>query len=574
MRTKLPGLLTVVLLGSITQPERAAAQATAAPAPAPQATPAPAVAQPGAATTAQSEEERNLNELRNTIVNLLQALVDRGVITREQADAMVKSAQEKAAATAAAAAQQQKAEEGAVRVPYVPEIVKDEIAKQVASELGPSVKQQVVQEVTAKNSLYSTLPEWIQRMRWTGDIRIRGESDDFSSTNATNYYLDYNAINAAGGVSKAGPNALLNTTLDENRLRERVRFGFDTDFGSGFSGAVRLATGSTGEIIATTNQSLGTYGSGYTVTFDEAYLRWTGQSSTGRQIFTMYGGRFQNPWISTDMIWYNDLTFEGLISNYRFNLSHYSTPRHDLFLTLGVLPLTNYSPFSSNPTTEQKYLLAGQLGLDFYTDNNSRLRMGAAYYDYQRITGVRNPFNSTLYNWTAPTFVQKGNTMFNIANTTDPTVQLFGLAANYRIADVTAIADLHVLPRYSLGVTLEALRNVGYNVSQVQANFGAYVAPKTSGYRADMSFGTNYPPQFGSWRASVGYRYVQRDAVLDAFNDEDFHLGGTDAKGYTIVFDYSFNPRVFLRMKYMGANAINDPPLTIDVFQLDMNASF
>ena len=187
---------------------------------------------------------------------------------------------------------------------------------------------------------------------------------------------------------------------------------------------------------------------------------------------------------------------------------------------------------------------------------------------------MRNAFNSTLYNWTAPAFVQKGNTMFNIANTTDPTVQLFGLAADYRIADLTAIADLHVLPRYSLGVTLEALRNVGFNVSQVQANFGSYVAPKTSGYRADVSFGTSFPPQFGSWRASVGYRYLQRDAVLDAFNDEDFHLGGTDAKGYTIIFDYSFNPLVFLRMKYMGANAINDPPLTIDVFQIDMNARF
>src|SRR5215469_17195754 len=86
---------------------------------------------------AQNAEQRNLEELRNTVVNLLQALVDRGVITREQAEAMVKSAQEKAAASTAAAQQQQKAEQGAVRVPYVPEIVKDEIAKQVETELGP-----------------------------------------------------------------------------------------------------------------------------------------------------------------------------------------------------------------------------------------------------------------------------------------------------------------------------------------------------------------------------------------------------------------------------------------------------
>src|ERR1700693_3780811 len=76
-----------------------------------------------------ADERQSLEELRNTVINLLQGLVDQGVITREKAEQMVKSAQEKAAADAAATA---KSNEGAVRVPYVPQIVKDEIAKQVA----------------------------------------------------------------------------------------------------------------------------------------------------------------------------------------------------------------------------------------------------------------------------------------------------------------------------------------------------------------------------------------------------------------------------------------------------------
>ena len=76
-----------------------------------------------------ADERQSLEELRNTVVNLLQALVDQGVISREKAQQMVKAAQDKAAADAAAVA---KSDEGAVRVPYVPQIVKDEIAKQVA----------------------------------------------------------------------------------------------------------------------------------------------------------------------------------------------------------------------------------------------------------------------------------------------------------------------------------------------------------------------------------------------------------------------------------------------------------
>src|SRR6202171_6074727 len=88
-----------------------------------------------------ADERQSLEELRNTVISLLQALVDQGVLTREKAEQMVKSAQEKAAANAAAAA---KADEGAVRVPYVPQIVKDEIAKQVASEVNTAGAPDVV----------------------------------------------------------------------------------------------------------------------------------------------------------------------------------------------------------------------------------------------------------------------------------------------------------------------------------------------------------------------------------------------------------------------------------------------
>jgi len=83
------------------------------------------------ATSFAADERQSLEELRNTVVNLLNALVEQGVISRDKAAQMVKAAQDKAAADAAAVA---KADEGAVRVPYVPQIVKDEIAKQVASK--------------------------------------------------------------------------------------------------------------------------------------------------------------------------------------------------------------------------------------------------------------------------------------------------------------------------------------------------------------------------------------------------------------------------------------------------------
>src|SRR5271167_1600235 len=81
-------------------------------------------------TARAADEAQSLEELRNTIINLLDGLVKKGVLTKEQAQAMVNDAQAKAAASAKAQTDQEKAEQGAVRVPYVPQIIKDEIKQE------------------------------------------------------------------------------------------------------------------------------------------------------------------------------------------------------------------------------------------------------------------------------------------------------------------------------------------------------------------------------------------------------------------------------------------------------------
>jgi hypothetical protein len=329
---------------------------------------------------------------------------------------------------------------------------------------------------------------------------------------------------------------------------------------------VRLATG-TGETYITTNQTLGTYGARYQITLDQGFVRWLGSASSERQLFTATAGRFANPWVSTDLVWYNDLTFEGVATNYRLNLGSDNTHRHDLFVTLGGFPLQDVVPSSQN-----KWLLGGQLGADLLTSGESRFRVGAAYYDYVHLVGQVNAPTSTLNNYTGPPLVQKGNTLFPISG--DPTTDLFAIASDFRIVDLTAIADWHAFTRYSLSVTAEALKNIGYKSADVSQRVGAYVGPRNRGYRLDLGFGSNVQAQSGAWRTTVGYRYLERDAVVDAFNDQDFHLGGTDAKGYTVTFDYSFNPHVWARMKYLSANAIDGPPLAIDVWQIDINTQF
>jgi len=58
---------------------------------------------PAAYAAENAREHQSMEELRNTVINLLQALVSKGLLTREQAEQLVKQAQDKAAADAAAA---------------------------------------------------------------------------------------------------------------------------------------------------------------------------------------------------------------------------------------------------------------------------------------------------------------------------------------------------------------------------------------------------------------------------------------------------------------------------------------
>jgi len=518
---------------------------------------------------AQAAEERSLNELRNTVVNLLQALVQKGVLTREQAEAMVKSAQDKAVADAAAIEQQEKAEAGAVRVPYVPEVVKEEIRKEVADQLAPEVTKQVVAEAKAEKwGVPGALPDWIERITLGGDMRVRLESDRFPASNPQNAYLNFNAINAAGGFSRAGNAAFLNTSIDRNYLLARLRIDLNAQLKSGWSVGARLATGTLVNPDST-NQVLGQYGGRYQTDIDLAYIKWSGGTRSGRQKLTVWGGKFPNPFLSSDLVWDTDVNFEGAALNYQLGLGRNPKTPYYWFTNVGALPVQEIA-LSSN----DKWLYAGQTGFDFHSAAGSRLRFGVAYYDFSHVVGQLNTPESNLLDYTAPTYVQKGNTLFDIRNTQDRTQNLFALASAYRELDVMLATDLMVSASYRLGFYLDYVKNLGYDESAVSARVGTDVAPRVKGYQSELSFGTPNLDHGGAWHAFVGYRYLQRDAVIDAFTDQDYHLGGTDAKGYFVGADVSLTDRVWARARYLPFDAIDGPPLAIDVWQLEINARF
>ena len=517
-------------------------------------------------------DEQRLTELQHTIENLLRALVDKGVMTREQAETLVTNAQTQAKGDAATELANRNAQDaldaGAVRVPYVPQIVKDEIKKEVLSDLTPQVTNQVVSEALSNDSLARSLPDWVRRMRWSGDLRLRGQSDTFASDNFANSYIDVLAINDKGGFTRAGVSGFANTTEDRQRLRVRARLGFDVELGYGWTAGARMTTGNNLRDAVSTNQTLGSYGGRYTVGFDQAWVRWTGTNRTNRQALAVTGGRMGNPWLSSDLVWDQDLMFEGVAANYRYSFSRDDAFARNWFLTAGGFPLQEIEL-----SNQDKWLFGGQTGLDWKTLGGSRFRFGAAYYDFVHVSGVRNAFNSTLLDYTAPVFAQRGNTLFDIHNDGGAT-NLLALAGEYQIVDVTANLDFPIGTAHRLSFNADVVQNIGYDREDVFERSGIDAEERTRGYQGEIAFGSTRFNERHAWRASLAYRYLERDAVLDAFTDSDFRLGGTDVKGFILGLDFAFSPRAYTRLRYLSGNEIDGAPFGVDVLQLDMNATF
>lgn len=558
------------------------------------------------ALAASANEQQELLQLKNTVVNLVDALVAQGVLDKQQAAALISKAEADAkrqaaaqmaaapaAAAAGAAAAAATVEASAapavagkqvVRVPYVPEFVKEEIRNQLRGEM----RQDVLADVTdkAKKEHWGTpgaLPGWVNAIKLSGDLRIRNQFDSYGDGNADtlggqNLYLNVLRVNSAGSLASAGNKAFLNTSEDQNRWRERVRLGLSAKIADRWKLDTRIVTGTFDNPVSA-NLTMGTTGNRFAIQLDRALIRYDRPDQQGMTWLTLQGGRMPNPFQSTDLVWDEDLGFDGVAATVRhgidFAADEFDPIQRDrkLFVTAGAFPLQQ-----PDFQAQDRWLLGGQVGANWEFENQNLLTMGVAFYDYLHITGKRNSLFSKENDGTAPQFLQKGNLLFNIANG-NPGDVLFALASDYRLLDVTASFNLANFAPYHVTFTTDVVKNLGFDKDEITRRTGGltYLYPisdRTLGLLAGVQVGWPEVNRRGLWQVAFDYRYLQRDAVLDAFTESDFHLGGTDTQGYRISGLYGLTTNLWLRARWLSATEIDGPPLSIDSLQVDLNARF
>jgi hypothetical protein len=493
---------------------------------------------------AQADERQELEALRATTRKLIELLVSEGVLTQEKANALLRQAESAAPPPGEKPAP-------AVRVPYVPDVVKERIKDELREEVVTRAKEERWTDP-------GRLPLWADRLVLEGDVRFRVQQDLLDGANAP-----------AAFFQALGQN-ISNTTEDRTRLRVRARLGLHASIADGVRAGIGFATGATGSTGGpnSTNNTLGDFFNRQTAGFDFAYVR---LQPIDQNWFTFTGGRFANPFFSTDLLWAPDLRFDGLAVAFTPILGETLKP----FLTLGAFPLREFEPVpESNPTRRNKWLYGAQAGLDYGIAEGRLLRLGAAYYDYRNIEGIPNtdPFFPNQYDWSAPQFRQKGNTLFPINLAGDPA--LFGLASQFRVVNLTGELGLPYDGLRRLTFTVDWAKNVGFDAAEIAARTGGTLEPRAVALHARVEFGYRLIEHWGEWFVFGGYKRIERDSVLDAFNDGDFNLGGTNAKGWYLGGGWGLGRNAWLGFKYATANPIDGPPLAIDVLQVDLNARF
>jgi hypothetical protein len=236
-----------------------------------------------------------------------------------------------------------------------------------------------------------------------------------------------------------------------------------------------------------------------------------------------------------------------------------------------------------------------QGGAEWRASRDVTLKAAVGYFAFDDIQGSLS--TPCLYNQDAcntdnsrPEFQQFGNTVFPVRNIvanpaaapgTSPEVQFFGLASPFRVLEAHGQLDLASFDPVLVRFEGEYVQNLAFDRSNVALlgpvnNFGdgGNFEGGGNGWQALITIGQPDLAHRGDWLLSAGYKFVKSDAVPDAFDDPDFHLGGTNAEGFILGAGYTFAKNANLVFHWLSAKEISGPPYANNVLQLDLNTKF
>lgn len=346
----------------------------------------------------------------------------------------------------------------------------EDALRRVAGESAATTPVVGAQSVSASPVSAPTAPgsaAAASRLKVSGDLRLRGQAD-WSDDAGKN----------RGSMQLRGR---LGATFAAN---DRITIG------------ARLATGDSDDPNSTDVQ-LSNWLDDLEVSLDMAYLQFNFDK------LTLYGGKFANPFVRTDLVWDGDVNPQGIGATWRTSLASGGTLRANALAFI----------VDESATGPDSTMLGTQLGYETAMHGNWKFDIDGAYYHYDlgSIAGADSgDFRSNLRN---PDGSYRSD--FRLANLL--------LGATY-----TGVGE-----RWPLRLVVDYVRNTGA------------ATDADTGYGADLSLGKASAP--GDWRFTYGYSMAQTDAVLAAFSHDNIGIA-TNYRLHGLTVDYVPMPRTMLSL--------------------------
>ncbi|NQT20008.1 MAG: putative porin, partial [Planctomycetes bacterium] len=285
------------------------------------------------------------------------------------------------------------------------------------------------------------------------------------------------------------------TQPDRHRQQVRFRLGGEYQFNDRTVIGARLVTGA-GDPTSNWQTFTNTF-SGKNIFIDRVYVEYT-----VADWLKLTGGKFNNPFRHTDLIWDSDVQPEGLTER----LSIRASDDVSLFANLGQLIIGEL-----NNDYNDQFLYAAQAGWKWKLNPKLQWVCSTTYYDYSNLSRAALTWNDT------------GNT------------RLAGNVLRY---------DFNLFALYTELVSNRWAKPLKFYTEYVNNTSGA---PRNEGCKIGGKIGSNETT--GDWSAGYAYRLLQANAVPDMLTDGTFHGGGTNTKGHEADVTYSIRPKWTVSVK-------------------------
>jgi len=362
-----------------------------------------------------------------------------------------------------------------------------------------------------------SLGDSVKQLNLTGDVRLR-------------YQYSNNDTNTAGAVESGAQNSGFRL-----RLRINADYQVDENFFAGFGlGTTPSGTRGQGESRRSAETSLANnYYSGYNIEISKAYIGW--KPTPG---ITVIGGKQENPFYTTDMVWGSEVNPSGFTQQIDLN---------KVFGFSGVGLKVNSGQFivqdnsennAAHNTNRDAFIWQTQLVATAEIASGVKLTVAPGYYSSNGADGGR-------VNGLATSLVDNNGYLENM--------QILLLPG-----DVSAELG---------GNKVKFLWDLAYNLDGSNRSTAAFGAPGYDSGTDKLAWligaqvGEN--KKKGDWSFAANYRRVGLAAVDHMITDQDFAFGDVNATGFKVGFTYNVGSATTVGLNYYNVDNLRKDVGTI-----------